>query len=85
MTKHQTNHFIKEILAITDEEGKNLFDSVALIRKPQSRRGQRFAISVRDVRSGHTLRLSTRHEVALFIKQQKKRRGKTSRRPSQRK
>jgi len=72
MTKHQTTRFIKEILAIKDEEGNNLFDTVSLVRKPRGRRGQRFAISVRDVKSEQTLRLSTKHEVALFLKKWKR-------------
>jgi hypothetical protein len=72
MTKHQVTHYIKEILAIKDEEGSNRFDTVSLIRKPRSRRGQRFAISVRDVKSGQTLRLSTKHEVAVFLKKCKR-------------
>ena len=72
MTRHQTTHYIKEILALKDEAGNNRFDSVALIRKPQSRHGQRYAISVRDVKSGRTLRLSTKHEVALFLKKCKR-------------
>jgi hypothetical protein len=72
MTKRQTTNYIKEILAIKDEEGNRKFDSVALIRKPQSRRGQRYAISVRDVTSGQTVRLSTKREVALFLKKCKR-------------
>ena len=72
MTRQHTTHYIKEILAVRDDEGNRMFDSVALIRKPQSRRGQRYAISVRDVKSGHTLRLSTKREVALFLKKCKR-------------
>lgn len=72
MTRQQTTYYIKEILAVRDDEGNRKFDSVALIRKPQSRRGQRYAISVRDVKSGHTLRLSTKREVALFLKKCKR-------------
>jgi len=77
MTRQQTSNYIKEILALKDEEGSKMFDSVALIRKPQSRRGQRYAISVRDVKSGQTLRLSTKRDVALLIKKCKRGRRKT--------
>ena len=72
MTRQQTTHYIREILAVRDDEGNRKFDSVALIRKPQSRRGQRYAISVRDVKSGHTLRLSTKREAAVFLKKCKR-------------
>jgi hypothetical protein len=72
MTKRQTTHYIKEILAVKDDEGNNLFDTVSLVRKPQGRRGQRYAISVRDVKSGQTVRISTKREIALFLKKCKR-------------
>jgi hypothetical protein len=72
MTRRQAIRYGKLILDLKDEQDNKRFDSLALFRKPQDERGIRYAIGVRDVRSGQMLRLSTRHEVNRFLKEQKR-------------
>lgn len=70
MTRRKAIRYGKTILDLRDAEGNKRFDSLALFRKPQDERGIRYAIGVRDVKTGQMLRLSTRHEARKFLKEQ---------------
>ncbi len=72
MTRRQAIRYGKLILELKDEDSSKRFDSLALFRKPQDERGTRYAIGVRDVKTGQMLRLSSRHEVSRFLKEHKR-------------
>jgi hypothetical protein len=62
----------KELLAVVDEQGERMFDSLALFAKPRESGQKLYSISVRDLKSGEMLRFWTTHEVHRFLKAQKR-------------
>jgi hypothetical protein len=80
MTKRQATNYMSTICKLRDQEGNKRFDSPALHIKPQSSRTKRYAISVHDSKTGHTLSFQTGHEAAQFLKQQRVKRAASVRR-----
>jgi len=80
MTKRQATHYSERICELRDPEGNKRFDSPAFHIKPHSSHTKRYAISVHDINTGHTLSFQTGHEAAQFLKQQKAKRRASVRR-----